>query len=134
MKMRAGKETWKKHKRGRLDDVPEQENSERSWKNSFDPSMKVHCADVDVSSTSPSPFCRNTRPLNDKNTFKSVVRMRQNLTSWRAKKTKSQRTKIPLNNCTAIAQWNRLRLPSCRPRFESQAHHLRFYHLQYLWK
>ena len=27
----------------------------------------------------------------------------------------------------AIAQWIRLRLPSCRPRFESQAHHLRFF-------
>ena len=26
----------------------------------------------------------------------------------------------------AIAQWNRLRLPSCHRRFESQAHHLRF--------
>ena len=29
----------------------------------------------------------------------------------------------------AIAQWNRLYLPSCCPRFESQAHHLRLYHL-----
>ena len=28
----------------------------------------------------------------------------------------------------AIAQWIRLRLPSCRPGFESQAHHPRFYH------
>ena len=27
----------------------------------------------------------------------------------------------------AIAQWIRLRLPSCRPGFESQAHHLSFY-------
>ena len=26
-----------------------------------------------------------------------------------------------------IAQWIRLRLPSCRPGFESQAHHLRFF-------
>ena len=26
----------------------------------------------------------------------------------------------------AIAQWNRLRLPSCRPGFESQARNLRF--------
>ena len=26
----------------------------------------------------------------------------------------------------AITQWNRLRLPSCRPRFESQAQHVRF--------
>ena len=32
----------------------------------------------------------------------------------------------------AIAQWIRLCLPSCCPGFESQAHHLRFYHLQYL--
>ena len=32
----------------------------------------------------------------------------------------------------AIAQWIRLRLSFCRPGFESQAHHLRFYHLQYL--
>ena len=29
----------------------------------------------------------------------------------------------------AIAQWICLRLPSCGPRFESQAHHLCFYHL-----
>ena len=27
----------------------------------------------------------------------------------------------------AIAQWIRLRLPSCRPGFESQAHHLCFH-------
>ena len=27
----------------------------------------------------------------------------------------------------AVAQWIRLRLPSCRPGFESQAHHLSFY-------
>ena len=27
----------------------------------------------------------------------------------------------------AIAPWFRLRLPSCGPRFESQAHHLRFF-------
>ena len=27
----------------------------------------------------------------------------------------------------AIAQWIRLRLPSCHPRFKSQAHHLRFF-------
>ena len=27
----------------------------------------------------------------------------------------------------AIAQWNSLRLPSCRPGFESQANHLSFY-------
>ena len=26
-------------------------------------------------------------------------------------------------------QWIRLRLPTCRPRFESQAHHICFYHL-----
>ena len=32
----------------------------------------------------------------------------------------------------ATAQWICLRLPSCRLGFESQAHHLRFYHLQYL--
>ena len=30
----------------------------------------------------------------------------------------------------AIAQWFRLCLPSCHPRFDSQAHHLRFNHLQ----
>ena len=30
----------------------------------------------------------------------------------------------------AIAQWIHLQLPSCRPRFESQAHHLHFYILQ----
>ena len=28
-----------------------------------------------------------------------------------------------------IAQWNRLRLPSCRPWFETKAHHLHFDHL-----
>ena len=27
----------------------------------------------------------------------------------------------------AIVQWIRLPLPSCRPGFESQAHHLRFH-------
>ena len=27
----------------------------------------------------------------------------------------------------AIAQWFRLRLPSCGPRFESQSHHVRFF-------
>ena len=32
----------------------------------------------------------------------------------------------------AIAQWICLRLPSCCPGFESQAHHLHFYNLQYL--
>ena len=32
----------------------------------------------------------------------------------------------------AIAQWICLHLPFCRPGFESQAHHLRFYHLKYL--
>ena len=26
-----------------------------------------------------------------------------------------------------VAQWIRLRLPSCRPGFESQSHHLSFY-------
>ena len=35
---------------------------------------------------------------------------------------------IPLRGA-AIAQWIRLRLPSRRPGFESQAHHLRFFHL-----
>ena len=30
----------------------------------------------------------------------------------------------------AIAQWIRLRLPSCGPRIESQAHHLRWFHLK----
>ena len=28
-----------------------------------------------------------------------------------------------------IAQWICLRLPSCHPRFESQVHHLHFFHL-----
>ena len=32
----------------------------------------------------------------------------------------------------AVAHWIRLYLPSCHPRFESQAHHLCFYHLWYL--
>ena len=36
---------------------------------------------------------------------------------------------LPLQSA-AIAHWIRLRLPSCRPRFESQSHHLRFYQLQ----
>ena len=31
---------------------------------------------------------------------------------------------------TSIAQWICLHLPSCRPGFESQKHHLRFYHLK----
>ena len=29
----------------------------------------------------------------------------------------------------AVAQWIRLRFPFCSPRFESQANHLRFFHL-----
>ena len=29
----------------------------------------------------------------------------------------------------AIAPWFHLRLPSCGPRFESQAHHLRFFQI-----
>ena len=33
----------------------------------------------------------------------------------------------------AMAQWICLCLPFYHPRFESQAHHLRFYHLQYLF-
>ena len=32
----------------------------------------------------------------------------------------------------SLAQWIRLCLPSCRPRFESQAYHLCIYHLKYL--
>ena len=32
----------------------------------------------------------------------------------------------------AIAQWIRLRLPSSRPGFESQAHHLCFFQIIYL--
>ena len=31
------------------------------------------------------------------------------------------------NHTSTIAQWIRLRLPSCNPGFESQAHHLRYY-------
>ena len=31
-------------------------------------------------------------------------------------------------NSAAIAQWIHLHLPSCRPRFESHAHHLCLYH------
>ena len=45
------------------------------------------------------------------------------------------RIKAPCNRCVitfwswvaAIALWFRLRLPSCSPGFESQAHHLRFF-------
>ena len=32
-----------------------------------------------------------------------------------------------LNRSAVIAKWIRLHLPSCRPGFESQAYHLRFY-------
>ena len=31
----------------------------------------------------------------------------------------------------AVAQWIRLRLPSCRPGFKSQAHHLRFFQFKF---
>ena len=34
----------------------------------------------------------------------------------------------------AIAPWFRLRLPSCGPRFESQALHLRFFQLLKLYR
>ena len=40
--------------------------------------------------------------------------------------------KITFIGGAAIAQWIRLRLPSCHHGFKSQAHHLRFYHLYYL--
>ena len=33
-----------------------------------------------------------------------------------------------------VAQWIRLRLPSCRPRFESQAHHLCFFQFKFEFK
>ena len=33
------------------------------------------------------------------------------------------------NGGAAVAQWIRSRLPSCRPGFDSQAHHLRFFNL-----
>ena len=33
-----------------------------------------------------------------------------------------------------IAQWIRLSLPTCCPRFESQAHHLRFYQFKFQFK
>ena len=33
----------------------------------------------------------------------------------------------------AVAQWIRSRLPSCRPGFESQAHHLRFFQIWKIW-
>ena len=35
------------------------------------------------------------------------------------------------NRGVAIASWICMRLPSCCPWFESQAHHLLFYHLKY---
>ena len=31
----------------------------------------------------------------------------------------------------AVAQWIRSRLPSCRPGFESQAHHLHFFQFEF---
>ena len=33
----------------------------------------------------------------------------------------------------AVAQWICLHLPSCRPGFESQAHHLHFYQFEFEW-
>ena len=41
--------------------------------------------------------------------------------------------KHPQVRGAAIAQWICMRLPSWCPGFESQAHHLRFYHLQYFY-
>ena len=49
---------------------------------------------------------------------------------------------VPINNASIymgaiIAQWFRLRIPSCRPGFESQTHHLPFYHfilICVMWK
>ena len=39
-----------------------------------------------------------------------------------------------VNGGAAVAQWIRFCLPSCRPRFESQAHHLCFYQFEFeLW-
>ena len=37
--------------------------------------------------------------------------------------------KLPVEGGAAVAQWIRSRLPSCRPGFESQAHHLCFFNL-----
>ena len=34
----------------------------------------------------------------------------------------------------AVAQWICSRLPSCHPRFESQAHHLRFFQFKFEFK
>ena len=47
-----------------------------------------------------------------------------------------QNTHIKLNTKggTAITQWIHLCLPSCCPRFESQAHHLCFYQLKFEFK
>ena len=48
--------------------------------------------------------------------------------SWIARfSIKLPRLKLVLFWGAAIAQWIYLRLQSCRPRFEFQAYHLRFY-------
>ena len=46
---------------------------------------------------------------------------RQTQMSW------AKMTKTDTIRGAAIAQWNRLRLPSCHPGFKSQACHLRFF-------
>ena len=49
---------------------------------------------------------------------------------WRQKSVRPPVSKTNTRGA-AIAQWIRLRLPSCRPGFESQAHHQCFY--QYIF-
>ena len=44
---------------------------------------------------------------------------------------KSKTGRVKDREGAAIAQWIRLRLPSCRPGFESQANHLSFYFIYY---
>ena len=56
-------------------------------------------------------------------TFQQIL-----ITSRRGIALKIQQT-VNVASLSSIAQWIRLRLPSCHPGFKSQAHHLRFYHL-----
>ena len=66
------------------------------------------------------------------NIYSSLEKIKA-LFSQNISKTFSQIT-FRINRGAAVAQWIRLRLPSCRPGFDSQAHHLCFFQFQFEFK
>ena len=59
----------------------------------------------------------------------------RNEVKWQKSKTESEAwVTFTAIVSAAVAQWIHLRLPSCRPGFESQAHHLCFYQFKFEFK